>query len=556
MKLIDGLKNVRWFWLLTAAFLLLAGASPADAARMEVANGDIAGLIAAINAANNEAVNPGEDVIVLATGGSYGLTNAYGDPRNQTGLPAITSDIRIEGHNATIARYPWSGMINMFRFFRVDAGGGLTLDALVLDGGYATSGGAIYNNNYLVLNDVVLRNNRAMSGGGAIYNYNYSWAEVTRGTLQGNLTEGSAGGAIFSRMGYVGLFASALTANQAPMGSGGALYAMRYAQTAIEKCSFDGNLARFAGGAIHNYNNAFLEVSNATLSGNRSESYGGAVANTALLPNLTSDQATAVVAATTLVDNEANIGGMAVYAAGDGDDAVTVRMAGSLVANSHEVVSQCLADGAGARVVADMSSLATDATCDLAYPVAYATLRLGPRALNEGLTKTHALLPGSMAIDWPFTLGVASLPLDDQRGVVRPLDGDGNTFLIADVGAFEHETLINIDIQPKDAANIVKLSRDQVDVLLMKGSPWLEVAALTAGDMVAAKVVFGTNRTVPTVDLTHPVQFVHHLTGDGLLLHFMVAETGLDVADQVACLAVHFTDGRVFRGCDRVTIVP
>src|SRR5687768_499112 len=61
-----------------------------------IADGDVAGLIAAIKAANT---NPGPDIINLAPGGTYTLTTVadddgtyYGGP---TGLPWILSQITI-----------------------------------------------------------------------------------------------------------------------------------------------------------------------------------------------------------------------------------------------------------------------------------------------------------------------------------------------------------------------------------------------------------------------------------------------------------------------------
>jgi hypothetical protein len=67
--------------------------------RTEVRNLDTRGLIAAIQAANE---NPGSDVIHLAPGGLYMLRDA---PRDATTLlPPITDDLRIEGNGAEIRR--------------------------------------------------------------------------------------------------------------------------------------------------------------------------------------------------------------------------------------------------------------------------------------------------------------------------------------------------------------------------------------------------------------------------------------------------------------------
>jgi hypothetical protein len=57
---------------------------------------------------------------------------------------------------------------------------------------------------------------------------------------------------------------------------------------------------------------------------------------------------------------------------------------------------------------------------------------LGPLANNGGPTDTHALLAGSPAID----TGDSALTTD-QRGFIRPQDGDNNGTVIDDRGALE-----------------------------------------------------------------------------------------------------------------------
>ncbi len=55
-------------------------------------------------------------------------------------------------------------------------------------------------------------------------------------------------------------------------------------------------------------------------------------------------------------------------------------------------------------------------------------------AYNSGKTMTHALLPGSPAIDSGNPKGCLQV---DQRYLVRPVDGDENGDPVCDIGAFE-----------------------------------------------------------------------------------------------------------------------
>ena len=50
------------------------------------------------------------------------------------------------------------------------------------------------------------------------------------------------------------------------------------------------------------------------------------------------------------------------------------------------------------------------------------------------LSLTHALLSESPAVDAGDN---TMCPADDQRGIIRPQDGDGDSEAICDIGAYE-----------------------------------------------------------------------------------------------------------------------
>ena len=81
---------------------------------------------------------------------------------------------------------------------------------------------------------------------------------------------------------------------------------------------------------------------------------------------------------------------------------------------------------------------------------------------NGGLTKTHALLPGSDAID--AAGDCSGLPVSvttDQREVTRPIDGNGDGVSACDIGAFENQLPDAVD----DSAETEENTPVEIDVL-------------------------------------------------------------------------------------------
>jgi subtilisin family serine protease len=107
-----------------------------------------------------------------------------------------------------------------------------------------------------------------------------------------------------------------------------------------------------------------------------------------------------------------------------------------LVGNVHNLPYMALDLSAGAESLGynllESADAFTPQSTDRVDP--FTKKQLGPLQNNGGPTWTHALLPGSPAIDGGNPLAYLST---DQRGVARPQDGDGQFGARTDIGAFE-----------------------------------------------------------------------------------------------------------------------
>ena len=278
------------------------------------------------------------------------------------------------------------------------------------------------------------------------------------------------GGGIMNRGGTVTLFNSTISGNTASAG-GGISNELGGAVTLIDS-SVDGNIAN-SGGGVMNLNGTTLDIIGSTISGNSasllSGGRGGGIFN---------DGTLIVINSTISGNSGANGGGIHNGIA----DVPTLRLTNSTIAlNTPANVAN-----AGAFITANsllhgscslstfggsVSSLGGNLespgdTCDLTDPtdqVGIPDPGIGPLADNGGPTFTHMLLPGSDAID----AGTAAECMnEDQRGVPRAMDGDGDTVQGCDVGAVEACPLADFDLivasQVVDTSEVFEACRDVV----------------------------------------------------------------------------------------------
>ena len=176
----------------------------------------------------------------------------------------------------------------------------------------------------------------------------------------------------------------------------------------LNDSTVSGNVAGNTGGGIRNAADATLIVNNSTISGNSANS-GGGVRNSG----------TVTISSSTVTENSPGI-----------SNSGTLRAKNTIIANN--VGPEC-----ANPIMSAGNNLSSDSSCGLtgAGDISNANPLLGPLAGNGGPTLTHALLPGSPAID----AGSSDCPppATDQRGAARPFDGDGDTVATCDIGAFE-----------------------------------------------------------------------------------------------------------------------
>ncbi len=310
-----------------------------------------------------------------------------------------------------------------------------SIDPLSQVGG---DGGCIYNDGRAGLSAVTVSNctftgNSTEQSGGGIYN-------VVRGNGNGTVVVNNSafssnsaafyGGGIhvdcvgsLLRRAVLQINNSTFSDNSA--GSGGGISEVEGGMTNLVKgCTFNGNSAAYYGGAIWSEGETTISVNASTFSGNSADDSGGAIGNYGV--------AIFNLASSTFSGNSASNSGGAIFNY-DGTMEIknTLLKAGALgrtITNSNGSVTSpgynLSSDGGG--------GVLTNATDQInADPL------LGPLTNNGGPTWTHALLPGSPAIDQGKSFGLTT----DQRGAPRPYDvstianasgGDGS-----DIGAFE-----------------------------------------------------------------------------------------------------------------------
>jgi hypothetical protein len=329
---------------------------------------------------------------------------------------------------------------------RSSSGGGLYIDSstasldnvIVLNnatnneyqnGSYGGAG--IYNNmGTLSMANSTISSNSAIQDGGGIYNNGL--ADLTNVVIAGNsagssVSDGDGGGIKNAGTAVVhsilNLTNSTVRDNHAIHGGG---LSNDHAQANITGTTINDNTSAIAGGGILNTNSGIVELINTTISGNKGGNEGGGIASTqGSILNMTND---------TIAANQATHTGGLVYQSGS-IYLLNVLLDGNSGGNC------------GSTLIGGSYIISSDASCSFEGEFFNngVVAKIGPLQDNGGPTETHALLAGSPAID----AGTSALsPNVDQRGVLRPRDGNNDGIADYDIGAFEYGLIMPSGIQP------------------------------------------------------------------------------------------------------------
>jgi len=363
--------------------------------------------------------------LMISNGNDYNAGGIYND-----GATLTVNDCVFSANSG--GGYGGGGIMNDAS----NANANLTVNNCLFDGNSADFlGGGILNfttsstTANLTVSNCTISNNSADDGGGIVSYPGFdgtATAIVSDTTMTGNSADFGRGGAIHNDSPVVGgsatlTVSSCTISNNSAYFSGGGI-GNSAGNLQISNCTVSGNSAGSGGGVYTEYDEAEVHISNSTLSGNSAASGGGIYSQ---------DEVTVTVTNSTLSGNSANSGG-GIYYDFDGSSGGTVILANTVLKTGAsgeniynfggQVVSQgynLSNDNGGGFLTGPGDQINTD-------PV------LGPLQDNGGPTFTHALLPGSPAID-AGDPNFTPPPLYDQRGPGFDRVVNGRI----DIGSFE-----------------------------------------------------------------------------------------------------------------------
>ena len=421
-------------------------------------------------------------------------------------------------------------------------GGTLVLNNSSISGNSAGFGGGIYNGRTLVLTNSTISGNSASSYGGGIWNNSAGSLNVTESVITDN-SAGSGGG--LRNDGTLSLANSTITGNSASNGGGiynpgiitlinttvrdntggygGGIHnggTLTLTNSTITGNSANSGLAG-RGGGIVNSSNGTVRLTNSTVSANTATELGGGIwdnggtvslTNTTISGNTATEAGGGIHNSGSLTLSNSTITGNLVETGRSGGirkDSGTTKLLNTIIAgNTAPTAPDC----SGIPTSLGHNLIGNDTGCGFAL-VTGDLVNVGPLLSplqdNGGSTLTHALLPGSPAIDAgdDSVLGPPHNLTTDQRGIPRLVGAH------VDIGAYEAEPVLpdfvvnsmgdGGDISPGDSVCQTVTGNCTLRAAIM------EANSLAGVDTIAFSIPGAGPHTIqPTLDLpkiTDPV---------------------------------------------------
>jgi CSLREA domain-containing protein len=396
---------------------------------------------------------------------------------------------------------------------------------LVIRSGSAVLGAGIWNTfGFMFLQDCTIAGNTAFGAGG-VFNSVLSALTLDRCTVSGNTASAGSGGGVWNR-GALILTNSTISGNLASLGGGGIRNDnfMMSAFNTITDNNANLDLSKnfdpdAVGGGIANFLGGRVMMSDTILAGNRDGRDSGLPAPPDLVSPDCFGRASPVIRK--FVSQRDNV--------------VGVLNGNCAIKDQDPTVTGLPFDQVG--------SVATPLDPGLA-----------PLADNGGHTRTHALQPGSPAIDADHTPGVFDCPATDQRGFRRPGDNPGD--VRCDAGAYEAGGMTAVPYDPETGqspvrvtfSNITQPGITRVSVLpsgptppsgFMLGNPpvYVELSTTTGftGSVTVCMDYSGITFPDPTM-----IKLLHYedTNNDGVADTWVDRTTSVDTANKIVCATV------------------
>jgi CSLREA domain-containing protein len=360
---------------------------------------------------------------VLIPAGNYALTlTGSGENNNATGDIDVRQGMGLYGAGSALTAMDGNNTDRVLHIDPADAAAYTVslADLAVVNGNTAADGGGIASSgtniltaDFAHLGRVRIANNRSTAnrGGGGAFNADV-WLDEC--TIENNQATSVGGGLSFSGSTATEVRArvqrSTVSNNLSTdnITGGGGVFSSTLS-TLIDGSTISGNRANLGGGGVL-INNANFAIADTTVTGNSADNDG----NGSGLGGGLRYQGSILLLGVSNTILSANTQGAAPGTPSDCSvsGAPTVQTSYTLVT----APGNCTFTGTGDTTAANVG--------------------LGPLADNGGATFTHAPAEGSPAID----SGPATCLPEDQRGVKRPQDGDGNGSQICDRGSVEVTT--------------------------------------------------------------------------------------------------------------------